>query len=87
MNITKHDHVVYNDFEGSAKAFAETIGYNIYPTCIFINSNYEIIYAVPGYQKADIFLHMLKFVASNAYEKMDFTKYKKKSHYRKSRCK
>ena len=85
INVKEDDHVIYNDFEGSGKEFAIDIGYDFYPSSIFFNKNYEIIYAVVGYQEEDKFLHLLKYISSRAYKTMEFSSYAKGIGYEKKK--
>lgn len=75
INIKEDDHVIYNNFEGSGRAFARFVGYDFYPTSIFLNKDYKIIYAIPGYQEEDKFFHILNFIIQKAYKNMDFDEY------------
>jgi len=78
INISEDDVVKYKDFTGNGRDFAKHVGYNIYPSSLFLNSKSEIIYAVPGYQDKDQFLLILKYVNSSAYKKMGYQTFKKK---------
>ncbi len=78
INISEDDVVKYNNFKGSGRDFAKHVGYNIYPSSLFLNAKREIIYAVPGYQDKDQFLLVLKYVNSGAYKTMGYQSFKKK---------
>jgi thioredoxin-related protein len=78
INISEDDVVKYKNFTGNGRNFAKFVGYNIYPSSLFLNSANEIIYATPGYQDKEQFLVTLKYVDSGAYKKMDFPVFKKK---------
>ncbi len=78
INISEDDLVKYNDFSGNGRAFAKYVGYNIYPSSLFLNDKKEIVYAVPGYQDKDQFLMILKYVESGAYKTMGYSSFKKK---------
>lgn len=75
INIKESDHVVYNDFQGNGREFAREIGYDFYPSSIFMDANYKIIYAIPGYQDEKHFFHLLNYLISNKYTTMDFDTY------------
>jgi thioredoxin-related protein len=76
INISENDVVKYEDFTGSGRDFAEYVGYDFYPSSLFLNSANEIIYAIPGYQDEKKFLVILKYIASGAYKKMDYRTFK-----------
>lgn len=78
INISENDVVKYKDFKGNGRDFAKYVGYNIYPSSLFLNSANEIIHAVPGYQDKDQFLLILKYVDSKAYKSMGYQSFKKK---------
>lgn len=78
INITEDDVVKYKDFKGNGRDFAKYVGYNIYPSSLFLNSVNEIIYVIPGYQDKDQFLLVLKYVNSGAYKTMGYQTFKKK---------
>ncbi|MDD5211441.1 MAG: thioredoxin fold domain-containing protein [Sulfuricurvum sp.] len=78
INILEDDVVKYNNFTGNGREFAKYVGYNIYPSSLFLDSANEIIYAIPGYKDKDQFLLILKYVDSGAYKIMDYQAFKKK---------
>lgn len=78
INISENDVVKYKSFTGSGRDFAKHVGYNLYPSSLFVNSENEIIHAVPGYQDKDQFLLILKYVDSGAYKTMNYSAFKKK---------
>lgn len=78
INISEDDLVTYKRFSGNGRAFAKHVGYNIYPSSLFLNSKNEIIHAVPGYQDKDEFLLILKYVDSKAYKTMGYRTFKKR---------
>ena len=78
INISENDVVTYKEFCGNGRDFAKYVGYNIYPSSLFLNSKNEIVYAIPGYQDKDQFLVVLKYVDSKAYKRMGYQTFKKK---------
>lgn len=78
INISEDDVIKYKGFKGNGRDFAKHVGYNIYPSSLFLNSKSEIIHAVPGYQDKDQFFLVLKYVDSSAYKKMGYSSFKKK---------
>ena len=67
INVYEHDTVIYRKTHSSAKAFAKKIGYDFYPSSIFMNAHSNIVFAAPGYIEEGPFLDMLKFVAQKSY--------------------
>ena len=78
INISEDDVVNYKDFTGNGRDFAKYVGYNLYPSSLFLNAKNEIIHAVPGYQDKDQFLVVLKYVNRCAYKTMGYQSFKKK---------
>ena len=48
-----------------------------YPTSVFLNPKFEIITAAPGYQDANGFLLMSKYIGDDTYLRVDWEDYKK----------
>jgi len=78
INISEDDVVKYKGFVGNGRNFAKHVGYNIYPSSLFLDSKSEMIYAVAGYQDKDQFLLILKYVDSSAYKTMGYQTFIKK---------
>ena len=72
INISENDNVTYKSFKGSGKAFAKKVGYNFYPSSLFLNGKTEIVFAAAGYIEEKDFLMMLKYVDSGAYRHMKY---------------
>ena len=83
INISEEDLVTYKEFSGNGRAFAKHVGYNLYPSSLFLNSANEMIYAIPGYQDKEQFLGVLKYVDSGLYKTMDYQIFKKKTQLHK----
>ena len=76
IDISDSGEVIFDDFKGTKQEFAISIGYNFYPSSVFIDKNKEIVYAQPGYQDEDVFLNILRFVESHSYKEMDIEDFK-----------
>jgi len=81
MNISEKDKVTYKDFVGSAREFANHLGFDFYPTSLFFSSNGELIYDAMGFHDEVLFLKILKFIHSRSYEKMDYDSYENEYEY------
>jgi len=79
INISENDRVTYKNFIGNGRDFAKYVGYNIYPSSLFLNKKSEIVYAISGYQDKEQFLDVLKYVDSRAYKTIGFQTFKKKN--------
>ncbi|MBL0708804.1 MAG: thioredoxin fold domain-containing protein [Sulfurimonas sp.] len=82
INIDENDTIVYDDFKGNAHNFAKSIGYNFYPSSLFIDKNANLVYAVPGYKDESIFFTILNYVSSGSYKKVEFEIYKDDFEFR-----
>lgn len=76
INISEDDIIKYKNFTGNGRAFAKQVGYNIYPSSLFLNSDNEIIYATAGYQDKEQFMVTLRYVNSGAYKTMGYKTFK-----------
>ena len=76
IDIREFGEVIFDDFKGSRREFAKTLGYDFYPSVVFIDENREIVYEQAGYRDEDSFLNILRFVESHSYEDMDIEDFK-----------
>lgn len=78
INVNEKDTVSYKTFKGDGKAFAKTVGFNFYPSSVFMDKSAEIVFAAPGYIEERDFMVMLKYVQSGAYKKMGYDCFSRK---------
>jgi thioredoxin-related protein len=83
INITESDKITYKNKVTNGLTFAKNIGYNFYPTVLFLDTDAKVKYAVVGYKEEDEFLALLKYVHSGSFKKMTFENYKKKISFKK----
>ena len=76
IDIKDSGDITFDGFKGSRQDFAKELGYNFYPSTVFIDKNKEIVHAVAGYQDEEEFLKILRFVESHSYEDMDIEDFK-----------
>ena len=76
IDIRDSGEIIYDDFRGSRQDFAKELGYNFYPSTVFIGKNKEIVYGVAGYKDEEEFLNILRFIESDSYEDMDIEDFK-----------
>ncbi|MHC3995806.1 thioredoxin family protein [Thiomicrolovo sp. ZZH C-3] len=77
ININDDDTVTFKDFKGSGHDFAKHVGYNFYPSSLFIDADAEIIFAAPGYVEEKDFTNMLDYVSSGAHKTMTYDSFKR----------
>ena len=76
INTGDSGEVTFDNFKGTRKEFAEDLGYNFYPSSVFMDENKEEVYAVAGYKDEKDFLSILRFVESDSYEGMSIEDFK-----------
>jgi len=82
INVSENDTVTYKTFKGSGKAFAVRIGYNFYPSSLFLNESADIIFAAAGYIEEGDFKKMLTFVESGRYKIMSYDAFRQQENKR-----
>jgi thioredoxin-related protein len=83
INISDNDKVTYKSFKGSGHDFAKHVGYNFYPSSLFIDENDEIVFAAPGRQDENDFYIMLNYVNSKSYKTMDLQSFENTKDFEK----
>ena len=76
INIADLGEVSFKNFKGSKRDFAKFLGYDFYPSTIFMNSDKEVVYSQPGYQDEDKYFKILNYIDSNAYSEMGIEEFK-----------
>ncbi len=76
INIGDAGEVVFDGFKGTKREFAKDIGYDFYPSTVFVGEDKEIVYAVAGYKDEKDFLKILRFTQSHSYDEMDIDDFK-----------
>jgi len=67
--------VTYRDFKGSRREFAQYLGYDFYPTSIFLDPKGNVVNATPGAREQDYFINVLDYVSTQQYRDMEFETY------------
>lgn len=75
LNIGSKRTIIFNGKKTTPFKFARKHGVRATPTFFFLTSNGKIIAAQPGYIPADVFSHLLGYIGSNMYEKINFGAY------------
>ncbi len=76
IDIGTPGEVAFKDFKGTKREFAIFLGYDFYPTTVFVDQDSEIVYRQPGYKDEDEFLNILRFIQSRSYEDMGIEDFK-----------
>ena len=72
INIDHLGKIVFNKKNYSHKEFTNIIDVDFYPTVLFFDQNYDVIYTSRGYRNSEKFNKILKFIETKAYKKVDF---------------
>jgi thioredoxin-related protein len=75
LNAEAKGKIVFAGQTMSPAEFSQGMGVDGYPATLFLKSNGEAITLLPGYSAADMFIHVLRFIGENQYEKKKFTDY------------
>jgi len=67
--------VSFKNFRGSRRAFAKHLGYDFYPSSIFLDGQGKIVNATPGAREQDFFINVLNYISSKEYKEMEFETY------------
>ncbi len=76
INIADAGKVSFKNFKGSRRDFAKFLGYDFYPSTIFMNKDKEIVYSQPGYQDESKYFKILSYISSHSYEEMGIEEFK-----------
>lgn len=82
VNVSQKDIVMYKDFNGSGREFAQKIGYDFYPTSLFFDERAEVVYEEVGYidtktlPNEQRFYNILNFIKSKSYIEMSYEDYR-----------
>ncbi|MFA6196072.1 MAG: thioredoxin fold domain-containing protein [Sulfurimonas sp.] len=76
INIADMGEVSFKDFKGSRRDFAKFLGYDFYPSTIFMNSDKEVVYSQPGYQDENKYFKILSYIDSHSYAEMGIEEFK-----------
>jgi len=77
INVSLEDTITFHGKVTGGICFAKDIGYNFYPSTIFLDESANVKYSTVGYRNEVEFLHILKYVHTGTYKNMDLKKYKK----------
>jgi len=76
INITTDKKITFKNTTLSGLEFAKKIGYNFYPSILFLDKNAKVIYASVGYKDEKDLMTILKYIKNKKYNNMTFNEYK-----------
>lgn len=76
INVSEDAVIIHKAFKGSGKAFAKKLGYNFYPSSLFLNADADIVFAAPGFIKKRDFLEILESIRSST-KKMNYDSFQR----------
>ena len=77
INVSLKDNITYKGNQSGGICLAKKIGYDFYPSVLFLDKNSEIEYASVGYKDELEFLVILNYHHNNFHKTMSLNKYKK----------
>lgn len=78
INVSLKDTITYKGKVSGGICLAKRIGYNFYPSTLFLDDKENIKYASVGYKNESEFLVILKYIKGNFYKKLSLHEYMKK---------
>jgi len=84
INVSLKEKITYKNKQSGGICLAKKIGYDFYPSVLFLDSNADIKYASVGYKDETEFMVILAFVKSSSYKTMSLNEYKNKIGFKKN---
>ena len=84
INVSLKDTVTYKNEHSGGPCYAKKIGYDFYPSALFLDTNGDIKYASVGYKDENEFIVILQYVNSSDFKNMSFNQYKRKIGFEKN---
>ena len=84
INISHKDKITYQNEQSGGLCFAKKIGYDFYPSALFLDAKGDIKYASVGYKDEFEFMAILEYINSNDFKIISFNQYKKKIGFEKN---
>ena len=76
INIDDSEKIIFNNIHYTKKEFANNVDVDFYPTVLFFDSNYDVVYTARGYRDITKFKKILQFITTKSYERIDFFDFK-----------
>ncbi|MBT5935364.1 thioredoxin fold domain-containing protein [Sulfurimonas sp.] len=81
INVSRNDQITYKGKTSGGLCLAKDVGYNFYPSVLFLDDKADIEYASLGYKSENEFLVILEYVKKGFYKTMSLDFYKEKINY------
>ena len=78
INVTTDHDILFEKQHMEGLDFAKEVGYNFYPSVLFLDKDGEILYASVGYKEEKEFLLILEYIQTRSYKTLSFDQYKHK---------
>lgn len=75
LNAEADEKISYSGQTITPMDFSRGMGVNGYPATVFLTSSGQPITLLPGYAEPKMFIHVLRYIAENQYEKKKFDQY------------
>ena len=76
IDIADTGKIIFDGFKGNRQEFAKSLGFNFYPSSVFIDGENEVVYGQAGYKDEEKYLKILRFVESYSYKEMHIDEFK-----------
>lgn len=76
IDIADSGKVIFDDFNGTKHDFAKSLGFNFYPSSVYIDKEAEVVYGQAGFKDEEKFLKILRYVKSRAYVDVSIDEFK-----------
>ncbi len=84
VNVSLKDTIVYKGKKSGGICLAKNIGYDFYPSALFLNKNADIEYASVGYKNEFEFFVILNYMHNDFYKEMSLKEYKQQIKFSKN---
>lgn len=81
INVSHSDQIIYKGKTRGGLCLAKDIGYNFYPSVLFLDDKADIQYASLGYKSENEFLVILEYVKKGFNKTMSLDSYKEQINY------
>ncbi len=83
IDIREEGIVVYKEFRGNKKEFADYIGAIAVPATLVMDQKSKVVYSFIGYRNKDEFLIELKYITSESYKKVSIEEFSENLEFKK----
>jgi len=76
INISKDKEIVFHKKHLTGVAYANEVGYNFYPSVLFLDEDGDVFEVSVGYKEEEEFLLLLEYIHSPEYDTLSFEEFK-----------